>query len=221
MRRCVPGFTLIELLVVIAIISILASILFPVFSRARAKARQSACISNEKQILLALKMYCEDFDEALPLGDYPAPGEGQIFDPTPGDATDNKLQWYDLLFDYVRNSELYRCPEVRRLMPGYGMNEAAAGLSLGAFYDSSIKIITTDMQYHASTDENANLGEWRVYWNGGEIRGGNVHVDRHNGGAVYGFLDGHVKWHKPAAVKQRNSAGDVLMWDPAAEPDSP
>jgi len=218
MRRCVAGFTLIELLVVIAIISILASILFPVFSRARAKARQSACISNEKQILLALKMYCEDFDEALPLGDYPAPNVDQIFDPTPGDPTDNRLQWYDLVFDYVRNSELYRCPEVRRLMPGYGMNEAAVGLSLGAFYDSSIKIIITDMWNRASEADNPNPGEWRVAWNGGDIRAGNVDVDRHNNGAVYGFLDGHVKWHKEAAVRRVGVTGKPLMWDPAEEP---
>ncbi len=215
MRRCVAGFTLIELLVVIAIISILASILFPVFSRARAKARQSACISNEKQILLALKMYCEDFDETLPLGDYvPVNGEDGLF-------VQNRWQWYDMAFDYVRNSELYRCPEVRRLMPGYGMNAAAAGLSLGAFYDSSIKIVITDMRNAQSTDDNPNPGEWRVYWNGGALAAGNVDVDRHNNGAVYGFLDGHVKWHKEAAVKRRNSAGDVLMWDPEAEPDSP
>jgi prepilin-type N-terminal cleavage/methylation domain-containing protein/prepilin-type processing-associated H-X9-DG protein len=212
MRRRVAGFTLIELLVVIAIISILASILFPVFSRARAKARQAACISNQKQIILALKMYCEDFDEALPLGDYqPTDGSDGLF-------IDDYLQWYDMAFDYVRNSELYRCSEVRRLMPGYGMNAAAAGLSLGAFYDSSIKIITTDMQILGSTDPNPNLGEWRVAWNNGDLAAGNVHIDRHNNGAVYGFLDGHVKWHKPAAVKMQGATGKPLMWDPAEEP---
>ncbi len=59
------GFTLIELLVVIAIISILAAILFPVFSRAREKARQANCLSNEKQIALAAHMYMDDFDGAL------------------------------------------------------------------------------------------------------------------------------------------------------------
>lgn len=54
------GFTLIELLVVIAIIAILAAILFPVFARAREKARTASCQSNEKQIMLAVKMYTED-----------------------------------------------------------------------------------------------------------------------------------------------------------------
>lgn len=57
------GFTLIELLVVIAIIAILAAILFPVFAQARAKARQTACLSNSKQIGTALVMYMQDYDE--------------------------------------------------------------------------------------------------------------------------------------------------------------
>ena len=61
------GFTLIELLVVIAIIAILASILFPVFARAREKARQITCISNSKEIMLATLMYSQDYDEFAPL----------------------------------------------------------------------------------------------------------------------------------------------------------
>ena len=62
------AFTLIELLVVIAIIAILAAILFPVFAQARDKARQAVDISNQKQILLAIMMYTQDYDENLPLG---------------------------------------------------------------------------------------------------------------------------------------------------------
>jgi len=57
------GFTLIELLVVIAIIAILAAILFPVFARAREKARQASCLSNIKQLALGMLMYVEDYDE--------------------------------------------------------------------------------------------------------------------------------------------------------------
>jgi len=60
------GFTLIELLVVIAIIAILAAILFPVFAKAREKARQTACMSNQKQIALATTMWAQDNNEALP-----------------------------------------------------------------------------------------------------------------------------------------------------------
>jgi len=62
MQQSAKGFTLIELLVVIAIIAILAAILFPVFAQARAKARQSSCLSNTRQLGLAATMYCQDYD---------------------------------------------------------------------------------------------------------------------------------------------------------------
>ncbi|MCX7642952.1 MAG: prepilin-type N-terminal cleavage/methylation domain-containing protein, partial [Armatimonadetes bacterium] len=61
------GFTLIELLVVIAIIAILAAILFPVFSQARAKAYQSACLSNIRNVAMGSAMYCQDYDEKFML----------------------------------------------------------------------------------------------------------------------------------------------------------
>ena len=73
------GFTLIELLVVIAIIAILAAILFPVFARAREKARQTQCLSNYKQLALAVQMYIQDYD-----GVYPYVVSGDVTTDLPG-----------------------------------------------------------------------------------------------------------------------------------------
>ena len=70
------GFTLIELLVVIAIIAILAAILFPVFAKAREKARQTSCLNNVKQLTLAMMQYAQDHDERWPGALLPAPAPG-------------------------------------------------------------------------------------------------------------------------------------------------
>jgi prepilin-type N-terminal cleavage/methylation domain-containing protein len=70
------GFTLIELLVVIAIIAILAAILFPVFSQARAKAYQAACLSNIRNVAMATAMYAQDWDEKFMLHITPCGSEG-------------------------------------------------------------------------------------------------------------------------------------------------
>jgi len=102
MRSRRNGFTLIELLVVIAIISILAGILFPVFAQAREKARGIACISNLMQLGKALQMYLQDYD-----GTYPAK-----VSPCDTGAGGEKysLMWWDQLFTYVKNWEVFRCP---------------------------------------------------------------------------------------------------------------
>src|SRR6266513_4447720 len=108
MTRSKRGFTLIELLVVIAIIAILAAILFPVFAMARAKARQTACLSNMKQLGTGLTMYAQDWDETLPLNDYvgnglmPLPGWR---DPRAGDS------WCSGIYPYVKNLQIFACPE--------------------------------------------------------------------------------------------------------------
>ena len=89
------GFTLIELLVVIAIIAILAAILFPVFARAREKARQTSCLSNLKQIGLAVMMYAQDYDECYP---------------EPYTPFTNWPLWQDTIQPYMKNTQLLICP---------------------------------------------------------------------------------------------------------------
>jgi prepilin-type N-terminal cleavage/methylation domain-containing protein len=64
MRRA--GFTLIELLVVIAIIAILAAILFPVFAKAREKARMTSCLNNQRQLAMGILIYAQEHEELLP-----------------------------------------------------------------------------------------------------------------------------------------------------------
>ncbi|CCW35917.1 prepilin-type N-terminal cleavage/methylation domain-containing protein [Chthonomonas calidirosea] len=89
------AFTLIELLVVIAIIAILAAILFPVFSQARDKARQTVDISNQKQILLAILAYTQDYDEMLPLGQVgPVHWDGNINSDAEGDGINDEIDPY-------------------------------------------------------------------------------------------------------------------------------
>src|SRR5947207_11277752 len=83
--RGVKAFTLIELLVVIAIIAILAAILFPVFARAREAARTSSCLSNTKQVALAIMQYIQDYDERFPTPLYDLSGA----DPQYGKQPDN------------------------------------------------------------------------------------------------------------------------------------
>ena len=103
MRR---GFTLIELLVVIAIIAILAAILFPVFARAREKARQSSCLSNIKQIGVATMMYAQDYDETYPIDWY----RSQSADTCHGMCSMTQYT-LDALNAYVKNSQIWVCPD--------------------------------------------------------------------------------------------------------------
>lgn len=103
------GFTLIELLVVIAIIAILAAILFPVFAQARAQARKTSCLSNEKQVTLAVLQYVQDFDETIPLVYAP----NKINDPAGfryprGTRT---LAWQNLVQPYAKNWQVFVCPD--------------------------------------------------------------------------------------------------------------
>jgi prepilin-type N-terminal cleavage/methylation domain-containing protein/prepilin-type processing-associated H-X9-DG protein len=98
------AFTLIELLVVIAIIAILAAILFPVFAQAREKARAIACLSNCRQTGTSFQMYIQDYDEMTPSIDKSKTITGL-------DGTNVYAPWYYLLMPYVKDWNLFRCPD--------------------------------------------------------------------------------------------------------------
>jgi len=104
-----PGFTLIELLVVIAIIAILAAILFPVFARAREKARETSCTSNVKQLTLGFLMYAADYDQTFPgqnLAHYPGGPAGY---PQDACCVERNIAWM-VIGPYIKNTQILRCP---------------------------------------------------------------------------------------------------------------
>ena len=203
MMRRVRGFTLIELLVVIAIIAILAAILFPVFARAREKARQTSCLNNVKQLQLAILMYIADYDDTFCLGQNYDSGDGTAY------------RWYVLIDPYVKNKQAWVCPSWRSyrhlssILQTYGWNIASGGMG---YYDLSPNTYTgerlklSEIPRPAETinigdepvsDDASLAGGWRGYLSASTL---SRLPTTHNGGGNYGFVDGHAKWVAPDAV---------------------
>lgn len=124
------GFTLIELLVVIAIIAILAAILFPVFAQARESARTTSCLSNMKQIGLAIKMYSVDYDEKYPT-------IRQYIDPNVG-CCNGSYNWKNEVQPYIKNKQVFACPSNRSVTftPGNKTTLASNGQGEGWLWES-------------------------------------------------------------------------------------
>ena len=185
------GFTLIELLVVIAIIAILAAILFPVFTRAKKKAKQAACQSNLKQIALAFRMYTNDWDEKFPIWVLPCHG---------GPHAPYNPHWVFRVMPYVKNRSIFRCPDshpgtwegfnifcTQAIPPGesrwregeisYGYNEAIMGNFNGVANLPSIKYpaetaLVFDCIYSFANPKSIRVRVvaakhmWQAIWNG-------------------------------------------------------
>jgi prepilin-type N-terminal cleavage/methylation domain-containing protein/prepilin-type processing-associated H-X9-DG protein len=205
------GFTLIELLVVIAIIAILAAILFPVFAKAREKARQTSCLSNMKQIGLAFMQYAQDYDETLPTDWITLP---------PGTPWTDRYTWRAAIFPYIKNTQVFSCPS-----DSYVYSGALAGQCQNG--EGNIPASYGDNTFH--WDSGVPNPPGTLYCRVGQILlpaqliiagdssyGGHqlsyqpntlntVRSDpgsmRHNEGCNYCFADGHAKWLKPSSVE--------------------
>lgn len=214
------GFTLIELLVVIAIIAILAAILFPVFAKAREKARQASCLSNIKQLSLGFLQYAQDYDEKMVLA---------LMDPgtsgTPGNIYGNRRYWCELLDPYIKNRQIMLCPSdvlpyssggggavqpFLSISYGYNLNYlqaesgptvavlGLAGRPLAVMQKPSEKVLLCDSESLASSGI-AAVTVWTGDVNG---FGDDVAIAgsaRHNDGVNVGYCDGHAKWQQCSA----------------------
>lgn len=201
------GFTLIELLVVIAIIAILAAILFPVFARAREKARQSSCLSNVKQLMIAVLQYAQDYDETLPPGALAYATNGN---------------WYDLIGPYLKNTQILMCPSNRSYAIGYGWNYQNFGYyyaSYGSGWCTSLGQVPRPAETILIGD-NPDPGMYgagtRYIYGPTQVSPpadgiGNV-AGRHNDGGNYGFLDGHAKW-----LSRMDAASQDRLWTQAED----
>jgi prepilin-type N-terminal cleavage/methylation domain-containing protein/prepilin-type processing-associated H-X9-DG protein len=209
------GFTLIELLVVIAIIAILAAILFPVFAKAREKARQSSCLSNTKQLGLAVMSYAQDYDEKLP-GSY-------IYEGAPGDL--NVLMSFGALcLPYIKNSQIFVCPSGAGVSGWTGSDLLIPKNSYWAPDASFCAMVNTKLSLGGIDspsdsilffDNNTNSGMWEFVCPAPgtaqayvDYLNNPAYGQRHNDGRNYAFADGHSKWMKVPTANMFTVAAD-------------
>jgi len=234
------GFTLIELLVVIAIIAILAAILFPVFARARENARRASCMSNLKQVGLGLMQYTQDYDEKYPLSWFgrvttgvngsfvqTVPGTPGYYystcDPSScvGGANGHWLTWKDMIYPYVKNIQLFRCPSSKNVegVSDYHLSGALGNTPTETMSSTSSSDWQTDKYGQLITGGGTPLAAVvrpaevvMVFEQGGpfapySLRGIPYYTVQypaefkpHMEGGNLAYADGHVKWKSQSAM---------------------
>lgn len=217
------AFTLIELLVVIAIIAILAAILFPVFAKAREKARQSNCASNVKQIATANLMYVQDYDERFVRARIPDwVGSGPTY-----------YSYIQQIAPYVKNEQIFQCQSTSaKAFVGYNGNRCYPFNEL--LWGDALADIKAPAQIVLEGDGTANTynGAWSMYrpsrgerpdskdgrdyatWGSGTTQSWAYcnFAERHNDTGNVAYADGHVKAQKYSALFDN---GNNTYWDPA------
>jgi prepilin-type N-terminal cleavage/methylation domain-containing protein/prepilin-type processing-associated H-X9-DG protein len=190
------AFTLIELLIVMAIISLLAALLFPVFAKARDKARQTACTNNLKQIYLGYRMYAQDYDSQFP---------AEVLGNSQTRAVDDPQSAPALLFPYTKNNQIWVCPN------GYPGLQEAGNTYMVAFNASTLinpdiasedfLFVWDNYLYKKPTAEGvtgapptADRHPSKQYWCS--------HASKTNYNRLY--LDGHVKLHSDKSWGLKN-----------------
>jgi prepilin-type N-terminal cleavage/methylation domain-containing protein/prepilin-type processing-associated H-X9-DG protein len=212
------AFTLIELLVVIAIIAILAAILFPVFSQAKEAAKATACLSNMKQIGIALNLYEQDYDDQIFFRTVSATSVGRtrVPNPTYMSKTVNPVLyrnelWYNLLLPYVKSTKIWQCPSDSQptlsldtagnltIPRSYIVSSAIEDLTQSQSPDPADTIVITE-KWSASGDTWVDQMDGDMLPQQTNPNEMNTPANRHNGGMNSAFFDGHAKWTTPGKI---------------------
>lgn len=194
--RC-PAFTLIELLVVISIVALLTAILLPVFFSVRGKARQTVCISNLRQIGLAISMYAQDADDLYPYGNDPSDRDTDpnIWRSTPYAAiapTLDPLQ--KIMVPYTQNPEIWHCPSDSGYTELDISEYAGNGIPLDATPTAYQKYQTSYLYRTEIALLHTSYGSLVAYDRSGTA---------HEGAEVNVLMDGNGSWHGGYLVSQK------------------